>query len=163
MSYDKIGRRLLEYAVLAPSIYNSQPWKFSIGASVGTIEIYPDEDRSRPLEVDPSQRDLYLALGASLENIVLAGPALGYAVQEALFPQDHSGKKIIPAAGLKLQPVSEVMPEPLFSTLLIRHSHAGAYKPGSVGDIHLERLRVLPAFSGQEKIYFMTEDSRRGN
>jgi hypothetical protein len=161
MSYDKIGRRLLEYAVLAPSIYNSQPWKFALGVSDGAIEIYPDEERARPLELDPGQRELYLALGACLENIVLAGPALGYEVHETLFPQGSSDKKLVPAARLELKPVSEVMPEPLFSTLLIRHSHAGAYKPGSVADIHLERLRVLPAFSDQEKIYFMTEESKR--
>ncbi len=161
MSYDKIQRRLLEYAVLAPSIYNSQPWKFSLSASDGAIEVYPDEARARPLELDPGQRELYLALGACLENIVLAGPALGYEVHEKLFPQGLSGKKLFPAARLELKPVSEVMPEPLFSTLLIRHSHAGAYKPGSVADIHLERLWVLPAFSDQEKIHYMTEEAKR--
>lgn len=160
MSYDKIGRRLLEYAVLAPSIYNSQPWKFALSASDGAIEIYPDEERARPLELDPGQRELYLALGACLENMILAGPALGYEVHERLFPQGTSERKLVPAARLELKPVSEVMPEPLFSTLLIRHSHAGAYKPGSVADIHLERLRALPAFSDREKIYFMTQESQ---
>ncbi len=160
MSYDKIQRRLLEYAVLAPSIYNSQPWKFALGASDGVVEIYPDETRARPLELDPTQRDLYLALGACLENMALAGPALGYEVQETLFPQGSPERKLVPTARLALKPVSEVMPEPLFSTLLIRHSHAGAYKPGSVADIHLERLQVLPAFSDQEKIYFMAEESK---
>ncbi|HTC21175.1 MAG TPA: hypothetical protein VK859_10025 [bacterium] len=161
MSYEKIGLRLLEYAVLAPSIYNSQPWKFSLNASSGAVEIYPDEGRSRPLELDPRQRDLYLALGACLENLVLAGPALGYDGQEKLFPQGPPENRLVPAARLELRPVSEVMPEPLFSTLLIRHSHAGAYKPASVAEIHLQRLRALPAFSGQEKLYFMTEDSQR--
>lgn len=161
MTYDKVQRRLLEYAVLAPSVYNSQPWKFSLDASNGAVEIFPDEQRARPLELDPAQRDLYLALGACLENMTLAGPALGYAAHETLFPRGLPERKLVPAARLELRPVSEVMPEPLFSTLLIRHSHAGAYKPGSVGDIHLERLRVLPAFSGQEKIYFMTEETQR--
>ncbi len=100
MSYEKIGRRLLEYAVLASSIYNSQPWKFSISASRGTIEVYPDEARARPLELDPGQRDLYLALGACLENMALAGPALGYAVQEATFsPKIISEKKLFPPPG----------------------------------------------------------------
>jgi hypothetical protein len=160
MNFGNICRRLLDYGVLAPSIYNSQPWKFSLDASKGGIEVYPDEERARPLELDPAQRDLYLALGACLENMVLAGPALGYEIQETLFPPPGTGKAA-PAAKLSLKPLSEVMPEPLFPALIIRHTNAGAYKPGSVAEVHLERLRHLPAFSDGEKIYFITEDPKR--
>ncbi len=160
MGYDKIGRRLLEYAVLAPSIYNSQPWKFSLGKDDGTLELYPDEERARPHELDPKQRDLYWALGACLENIALAGPALGYEVQMVLFPPAAPGQPQ-PVARLSLKPLSEVMPEPLFPTLLIRHSHAGAYKQGTVAEIHLERLRALLPPSGPEKIHIMVEDAQR--
>jgi|GEM_PF-2393708 len=161
MNFENICRRLLEYAVLAPSIYNSQPWKFSVDASKGVIEVHPDTDRARPLELDPAQRDLHLALGACVENMVLAGPSMGYDIEVELFPKASAVNQPAPAVRCFLKPVVEVMPEPLFSALLIRHTHAGAYKPGTVADVHLQRLKALTPLSHQEKIHVMVEDLKR--
>jgi hypothetical protein len=158
MGFEKILRRLLEYGVLAPSIYNGQPWKFSMEPNHGVIEIYADGDRARPATLDPKRRDLYLALGACLEHMVLASLALGYEIKEELFPD-----KVRPelAARLVLKILPESVPETLFSALLTRQSHAGKYKEGSVGETHLDRLRSLPPFSAHEKIYLVTEEVGR--
>jgi hypothetical protein len=90
--------------------------------------------------------------------MVLAAPALGYELVEALFPRGSRGG---PAALLRLKPLVEAMPEPLFSTLLTRQSNAGKYLEGAIQEIHLDRLRNLPPFSSDEKIYFMTEEVDR--
>ena len=155
MGFERILRRLLEYGVLAPSIYNSQPWKFSIDSKRGIIGVYADKER---VMAKPKRGDLYVSLGACVEYIVLAGPALGYEIQETLFPRgDQEG----PAALLMIKPLSEAMPETLFATLLTRQTHAGKYMEGSVKEIHLDRMKAIPSFSPAEKIYLLTEDAGR--
>jgi hypothetical protein len=159
MSYEKICRRLLEYGSLAPSFYNSQPWIFSVDPAQGVIGLEADPRRSRPEALDPEGRELYLALGACLENMVLAGPALGCGVRVLLFPPEAPGM----AAMLRLRPSPEVMPEPLFSSLLIRHTHSGPMAQGSVGEVHLDRLRAIPPFSVGDKMRLVTEEKGRGS
>ncbi len=152
MGFVRICQRLLEYGVLAPSIYNSQPWKFVVDGARGSIEVQADSSRTRPGDIDPNQRDLYLALGACIENMVLAAPALGYEIELSLFPREGA------VASLKLKPMNETMPENLFPSLLIRQTHAGLYKESSVQPLHLERLLNIPAFSPNEKIYVLNSD-----
>jgi nitroreductase len=152
MGFERICQRLLEYGVLAPSIYNSQPWKFLVDGSRGIIEVQADISRARPSEIDEKQRDLYLALGACIENIILAAPALGYEIEPFLFP------KADVVASLRLSPMTETTPENLFPSLLIRQTHAGHYKKNSVQPLHLERLLNVPAFSAHEKLYVLNSD-----
>jgi nitroreductase len=152
MGFERICQRLLEYGVLAPSIYNSQPWKFVVDGARGIIEVQADLSRVRPSEIDPHQRDLYLAVGACIENMVLAAPALGYEIELSLFPRADT------AVSLKLKPMSETMPENLFPSLLIRQTHAGAYRENSVQPIHLERLLNVPAFSPNEKLHVLNSN-----
>ena len=159
MAFERILKRLLDYGVLAPSLYNSQPWKFSLNPGQGVVEVYADETRARPKAVDPKSRDLYLSLGACVEHLALAAPALGYELKESFFPQKAPGL----AARLELKALAETMPDPLFSALLTRQTHAGKYKAGSVQEIHLDRLRHLPFFSGREKIYFAAGEPALSN
>jgi nitroreductase len=59
----------VEAAIAAPSIHNSQPWRFRIRD--GGIDVYADW--SRRLEViDPSGRELLISVGAAVLNLRLA-------------------------------------------------------------------------------------------
>ena len=69
---------LIEYAVMAPSFRNSQPWKFSVGKS--SIRIHPDFSRHL-LVSDPEFREFYLSLGCVLENLNIALGYHGYGPQ----------------------------------------------------------------------------------
>lgn len=65
---------LLNYAVLAPSILNAQPWRFSIGG--GVVEL--GEDRGRRLKVvDPEGREAAISCGAALFNLCIAARSFG--------------------------------------------------------------------------------------
>src|SRR6266850_1747623 len=69
-----MARALIGAAVLAPSNWNSQPWRFEVdGAS---IRLIADAQRSLPV-TDPDQRGMMLSLGASLENLLVAARAYG--------------------------------------------------------------------------------------
>ncbi|HEY3560619.1 MAG TPA: hypothetical protein VGL05_24305 [Kribbella sp.] len=73
---EKPGDRdaLLRAAVLAPSMHNTQPWRFRFAGR--TVEVYRDRERELPAE-DPSRRMLFVSLGAAVFNLRVAAAARG--------------------------------------------------------------------------------------
>ena len=63
------GRRPAATAGRAPSLHNSQPWRFRVTARV--IELYADPERTLPV-ADPDGREQRMACGAALFNLRLA-------------------------------------------------------------------------------------------
>ncbi|TMM39892.1 MAG: nitroreductase [Actinobacteria bacterium] len=59
----------LRAAVAAPSIHNSQPWRFVLRP--GGVDLYADRTRKLGV-VDPRGRELFISLGAALLNLRLA-------------------------------------------------------------------------------------------
>ena len=72
---------LLNFAVLAPSSHNSQPWSFRV--TNNEIKIYADMARSLPAS-DTNNRQLLISLGCVLENILTAAEYYGYEVKVSL-------------------------------------------------------------------------------
>jgi hypothetical protein len=60
--------------VLAPSDWNTQPWRFEVDP--GSIRLLADVQRALPTS-DPDRRGLMVSLGAALENLVVAARAYG--------------------------------------------------------------------------------------
>lgn len=76
-------RYLLNYAVLAPSSHNTQPWLFKI---VGD-EVELRADRARALPVcDPEDRELIMSCGAVLFHLCVALRHFGYEGVVETFP-----------------------------------------------------------------------------
>lgn len=75
---------LLQYAVLAPSTKNTQPWRFSIGEN--TIGVFADLTRCQPV-ADRGRRELYISLGCALENLLVASEQFGFRHEVSYFPQ----------------------------------------------------------------------------
>jgi nitroreductase len=69
-----LARVLIGAAVLAPSHWNTQPWRFEAGGN--SIRLLADPQRALPV-TDPEQRALRLGLGAALENLLVAARAYG--------------------------------------------------------------------------------------
>lgn len=76
-------RYLLNYAVLAPSTLNSQPWLFRVSGS--SIFLYVDRTRALAA-VDPIGRGLIMSCGAAQYNLTRALMAFGYEFHVSLFP-----------------------------------------------------------------------------
>ncbi|WP_158847661.1 Rv1355c family protein [Saccharothrix deserti] len=79
----ELVRYLVDHAVLAPSGGNSQPWHFYWGDD--RIWVVHDRERGQNL-MDPHARAARLALGAAVENVVIAAAARGLAATVELFP-----------------------------------------------------------------------------
>lgn len=61
----------VEHALRAPSVHNTQPWRWRIDNKGGLVELYADLDRHLRA-TDPEQRDLLISCGAALGHLVVA-------------------------------------------------------------------------------------------
>ena len=67
-------RAAIALANRAPSVHNSQPWRWRVSSS--TIDLFPDLSRALTT-VDPDGRDLLLSCGAALHHLQVALRAVG--------------------------------------------------------------------------------------
>jgi len=93
-------RFLLRYAVLSPSTYNTQPWRFAV--SENGIEVYADYTRRMPV-ADPGNRELLLSIGASVATLRIAAEHFGFS---CLVEHDHTGSSERPLAVALLTPTA---------------------------------------------------------
>lgn len=79
---------LLNYAALAPSILNTQPWHFHLADGVLRL----DEDRSRRMMVvDRDGRESTISCGAALMNLAIAARSFGHDLTIETAPDSQSG------------------------------------------------------------------------
>ncbi|MFZ4464967.1 MAG: Acg family FMN-binding oxidoreductase [Bacteroidales bacterium] len=90
--------KILHYASLAGSSHNSQPWKVEV-LSNDSILVFADTSRQLDV-VDPSGIELYISVGAFIENLDIAATAYGYKTDISLFETGINSS--LPAAGIKL-------------------------------------------------------------
>ncbi|MEU7168486.1 hypothetical protein AB0A70_28220 [Streptomyces morookaense] len=77
---------LVSAAVAAPSIHNSQPWRFRLDPDAPAVEVRAALRRSLPL-ADPVRRALHLSVGAAVFNLRVAAAHLGWEPDVHLLPE----------------------------------------------------------------------------
>lgn len=77
-------RFLIQYAVLAPSTHNTQPWLFQVSGS--SVFLYADRSRALAV-VDPQVRSLVMSCGAAQYNYEAALGAYGFEFRASVFPE----------------------------------------------------------------------------
>ncbi|MGV2829961.1 Acg family FMN-binding oxidoreductase [Myxosarcina sp. GI1(2024)] len=78
---------LINYAILAPSAHNTQPWLFKIADRA--IELYADKTRALPIAA-PDSRELIISCGAALFNLCIAIRYFGYRDLVELLPEPYN-------------------------------------------------------------------------
>jgi hypothetical protein len=74
---------LLNYAVVAPSGHNTQPWLFRLTSD--GVELFADRTRALPI-VDPEDRELTISCGAALCQLRLTIRHFGFTDVVELLP-----------------------------------------------------------------------------
>jgi nitroreductase len=116
---------LIATAARAPSVHNTQPWRFGVGTHV--IELLADP--SRKLRTDPLGREMLLSCGAALFGLRLAIRSLGYRPVVTLFPERSKLRllaRVVMVAGTPMTAVERQM----LDAVPHRHTHRGAFSSG---------------------------------
>ena len=130
------ARYLIEVAARAPSLHNTQPWRFAVVGDA--VELRADV--SRRLTVDPDGREMVISCGAALYGLRLAVRSLGYLPQVELLP----GPGQSPLARVRLGPAAPVTAgeRKMLAAVLHRHTHRGRFEDGPLPAGLLGRLRA---------------------
>jgi hypothetical protein len=78
-----VVRRIIRHACEAPSVYNTQPWRWRVRP--GGFDLYADHQR-RLAVADPTGRELTISCGAALHHAIVATRALGWSPDVRRFP-----------------------------------------------------------------------------
>jgi hypothetical protein len=139
---------LIALAARAPSLHNSQPWRFRIDGSA--VELRADPDRQLG-QADPAGREMLISCGAALFGLRLGLRRLGF------------------------QPITEMLPDPAQPGLIARvrpgqrerasreewdmiaaaphrHTHRGPFGPGRVPEHLLDDLVHDAAAEGADLV-----------
>lgn len=138
-------RFLLNYALLAPSEYNTQPWLFSL--QNGSMELYADYTRRLPV-VDPEDRELVISCSAACLNLRLAVRKFGYRPTIEYFFSSEEKPTLLARFrfGAKLTPTSEE--NRLFSSIPLRHTNRSLFEKRAVSQTVLNRMQALAGLEG---------------
>lgn len=74
---------LVNYAVLAPSVHNTQPWLYRVLDR--TVEVYADRSRALPV-TDPEDRLLIISCGSTVQLFLDVLRAFGFDTSCSIFP-----------------------------------------------------------------------------
>lgn len=127
---------LLNYAILAPSSYNTQPWKFNV--SDNEIEVFSDKTRWLTV-ADADQREFYISIGCAMENLLIAAEHFGYLNNVQYFPEPNRTDLV---ASIRLIPGGklETSDPGLFQAILARHTNRQPYENRTFPESDLQLL-----------------------
>ena len=137
-------RQIVEAATHAPSVHNSQPWRFSCEAD--GLHLYADETR-RLTVLDPYGRLLHLSCGAALLHAQVAARALGLDAAAELLPDADDPSRL---ATLRLSagsgPSSDE--QALADAIALRHTYRDAFDDQRLPETLLTRFRLAAEAQG---------------
>jgi nitroreductase len=124
-------------AVLAPSLHNSQPWRFRIGR--GRIDVYADR-RRRLGVLDPTARELMISIGAAIFTLRVALRRRGFVPVIDLYPRERETDlvaRMTAARSAAPTPAAEALAEAISR----RHTNRWPFAGREVPAESLDQLR----------------------
>jgi hypothetical protein len=122
---------LVRVAARAPSLHNTQPWRFKVRPDA--IELYADY--SRQLSIDPIGRELLISCGAALFGLRLAVRSLGRTPEVELFgeparqPAEKARLRLLARVRLGAPAAMTAAERKLLEAVPHRHTHRGPFDP----------------------------------
>ncbi|MBU8860276.1 MULTISPECIES: nitroreductase family protein [unclassified Micromonospora] len=136
--------RCVEAATLAPSLHNSQPWRFRVTGR--EVRVYAD--RSRRLDaLDSSGRELLISVGAALFTLRLALRAQAWRTTYVLFPEPDSSELVARVLLDREDPPPESVTT-LAEAIARRHTNRLPFADAAVSADAIEELRTAAADQG---------------
>lgn len=144
--------KILFYASLAASSHNTQPWKVEV---YGTDSIVVLPDFSRKLHVvDPHSRELFISLGAFIENMDIAANHFGYTATIRVNTKDEA---VSDSTFITVSIRKEVKKNLDISELEHRRVLRGPYDTLSIADSVVQQLTL-----NSSAVHFIPANSEKG-
>ena len=118
---DQVGY-LIATAARAPSVHNTQPWRFKV--SQDAIELYADPRRK--LRIDTVGREMLISCGAALFGLRLAIRSLGYLPVTELLP-DPARLRLLARVRLGAAAAATGAERRMLEAIPHRHTHRGPF------------------------------------
>ena len=118
-------RFLLNYAVVAPSRHNVQPWLFHVERR--TVSFFSDRSRAL-LTADPENREMLISCGAALANFLIAARYFGFAPLVALLPDEPEQPDLLARITLERGVAASEEAHALFRAILERRTNRQPFK-----------------------------------
>jgi len=115
---------LIATASRAPSVHNTQPWRFRVLSSA--IELYADPERK--LSSDEAGREMLISCGAALFGLRLAVRSLGHQPVTELLP-DPARERLLARVRLGAASPMTRTERRMLEALPHRHTHRGPFAP----------------------------------
>jgi len=134
------NRFLVNFALLAPSSHNTQPWWFKVDND--SIKVFRNLGRRLPV-ADSNDRQHYLSIGCCIENIVIAADYYGYdtkvVYRDKTKKEEHVATIFLTYTGSVLRSKDH-----LIYNILLRKTNRGKYNPAP---LPLELIKDLSTLS----------------
>jgi hypothetical protein len=136
--------RVVAAATRAPSIHNTQPWRFV--ATSDRLEVFLDPERALPV-LDPSARQQVISCGSAVEFAVVALAAAGHRVEVDLLTDDADPDHLATVRVTGSDAPSDA-DRALAQAVQRRHTVRAAFQPRAVAPELLDRLQTAAATYG---------------
>jgi nitroreductase len=137
---------IVRTAARAPSVHNTQPWKFRITGD--SIELHADPDRML-MQIDPAGRELLISCGAALFGLRLGLRQVGCLPAVQTWP-DPARPWLVARAWPDGRAAPNSVEAELIAAVPHRHTHRGPFTPGEVWPRLLAALAADAAAEGSE-------------
>jgi hypothetical protein len=142
-------RWLVAQAARAPSIHNTQPWRFRWDGRA--FELRADTQRGL-IASDPQGRELVLSCGAALFNLRLALRKLGYVGRVQLLAADDDPRLFARVVVEPGEP-ADVRTRRMYAALTRRHTHRGGFDDRPLSAELAVQLQQAAADEGAALLY----------
>jgi hypothetical protein len=149
--------RAVEQATRAPSVHNTQPWRWRIGPH--SVDLHADWNRHLPA-TDPDRRDLVLSCGVALHHLRVALAATGLHTEIDRFPDPEDRGHL---ATVEFQPDCEidVAAAWLYPAIAVRRTDRRRFSRRPVPREHIEALIAAAQGTGAQLLSMVDSEQSR--